>query len=116
MTRRKQSPRHDLWHPRVEGQIRHTIGCHPEWFNFKDEKDKATMVNSLAKRIVGEIVAGGTLVAVPEGDGRDLSSPVKSEDAAQVSSHARSVVSSCASGELQWVRWWLAHRRESLIT
>lgn len=55
--RRKHSPEHDFWHRRVEGQIRHTIGQHPEWFNFPHSYDKKHCVNSLAKRIVGEILA-----------------------------------------------------------
>lgn len=58
MTSRKRSPLHDFWHPRVEGQIRHTIGRHPEWFNLPIKTSaKRDCINSLAKRIVGEIVA-----------------------------------------------------------
>lgn len=63
--KRKHSPQHDFWHPRVEGQIRHTIGRHPEWFAEiikTSEMRRESMVNSLAKRIVGEIVAGSLLV------------------------------------------------------
>lgn len=48
---------YDKWHPRIEGQIRHTMGQHPKWFVFKNAADKETCVNSLAKRIVGEIIA-----------------------------------------------------------
>lgn len=55
--RRKDTPDHDFWHPRVEGQIRDVISAHPRWFSFTSEGDKKTFVNSLAKRIVGEIVA-----------------------------------------------------------
>lgn len=58
MTRRKHSPVHDFWHPRIEGQIRHTIGQHPRWFRFNQKSsDERDCINSLAKRIVGEIVA-----------------------------------------------------------
>lgn len=57
MTMRKKTPEHDFWHKRVEGQIRHTIGRHPEWFNFEEPYEKSNCVNSLAKRIVGEILA-----------------------------------------------------------
>jgi hypothetical protein len=57
MSNRKHSPEHDFWHRRVEGQIRHTIGQHPEWFNFPQPYDKKHCVNSLSKRIVGEILA-----------------------------------------------------------
>lgn len=57
MTARKHSPAHDFWHPRVEGQIRHTIGRHPEWFGALSSANRVKFVNSLAKRIVGEIVA-----------------------------------------------------------
>lgn len=54
---RKQTPAHDFWHKRVEGQIRHTIGRHPEWFNLNERFSKKSCINSLAKRIVGEILA-----------------------------------------------------------
>ena len=58
MSKRKHSPLHDYWHPRVEGQIRDTIYHHPEWFHFVTEQQKKDCINSLAKRIVGEIIAG----------------------------------------------------------
>lgn len=61
--KRKHTPIHDYWHPRVEGQIRHTISCHPEWFNIRNERQQETFVNSLAKRIVGEIAAVCTVAA-----------------------------------------------------
>lgn len=54
---RKRTPLHDYWHRRVEGQIRHTMNVHPKWFSFKNETDKKACINSLAKRIVGEIIA-----------------------------------------------------------
>lgn len=66
MTRRKQTPEHDFWHSRVEGQIKHTIGCHPEWFNFPNGYDKSHCINSLAKRIVGEILAVTRMAEVTE--------------------------------------------------
>lgn len=47
------SPSHAFWHRRVEGQIKHCMNAHPEWFTG----DRGTIINSLAKRIVGEIVA-----------------------------------------------------------
>jgi hypothetical protein len=62
MTKRKYSPLHDKWHRRVEGQIRDTIEHHPHWFSFKDGTDRNCCINSLAKRIVGEIVADCVLV------------------------------------------------------
>lgn len=61
--RRKPGPIHDFWHPRVEGQIRDAIYSHPEWFNLRDEAEKRTFVNSLAKRIVGEIAAVSNMAA-----------------------------------------------------
>lgn len=64
MTARKHSPLHDYWHTKVEGQIKHTIGCHPEWFNVTD-RQKKQLINSLAKRIVGEIVASLTMATKP---------------------------------------------------
>lgn len=65
---RKYSPLHNKWHKIVEGQIRHTMGRHPKWFVFKDETDKKTCINSLAKRIVGEIVADRALAVIPQED------------------------------------------------
>lgn len=67
MTQRKHSSAHDFWHPRVEGQIRHTMNRHPEWFTFKNARERKNAINSLAKRIVGEIVAGRELAAVTAG-------------------------------------------------
>jgi len=61
MTARKQSPSHDKWHRRVEGQIRDCITQHPKWFKFVDDWDKRTCINSLAKRIVGEILTDQAL-------------------------------------------------------
>jgi hypothetical protein len=60
--KRKSSPLHDKWHKRVEGQVRHCIKCHPEYFNSNIPTD--VIVNSLAKRIVGEIVADCTLATI----------------------------------------------------
>lgn len=57
----KSSPEYKKWHRRVEGQIRDAINSHPEWFSFKTRGQEATMVNSLAKRIVGEIIADAKL-------------------------------------------------------
>lgn len=54
--KRKYSPLHDKWHRRVEGQINDCINAHGWWFSFENDRDKADCVNSLAKRIVGEIV------------------------------------------------------------
>lgn len=53
---RHYSPLHDKWHPRVEGQIRDCMQSHPEWFSVPDNQLRH-FVNSLAKRIVGGIVA-----------------------------------------------------------
>lgn len=57
MTLRKSTPLHDKWRRRVEGQIKNCINNHPEWFRFKSDAQKLCCINSLAKRIVGEIVA-----------------------------------------------------------
>jgi hypothetical protein len=51
-------PEYQAWRRRVEGQIRHTINEHPEWFNLPNEKIYDRCVRSMAKRIIGEIVAG----------------------------------------------------------
>ena len=55
--KRKKGVLYDKWHRRVEGQIRDCMRAHGDWFNFVDERDKNDCVNSLAKRIVGEIVS-----------------------------------------------------------
>lgn len=62
VTFRKHSSLHDKWHPRVEGHIRDCLRSHPEWFNQEAKSFKKNFVNSLAKRIVGEIVADVELV------------------------------------------------------
>lgn len=98
MTQRKHSPEHDFWTPRVEGQIRHTIGQHPEWFTFKTEFEKRTLVNSLAKRIVGEIVAASSVARMPEVDGGRLSSQAARGDEENLSPLARSMPEACAPG------------------
>lgn len=64
--KRKHSPLHDKWHRRVEGQIRDTIHAHPKWFSFKNEGDKQDCINSLAKRIVGEIVAAAKVETIQD--------------------------------------------------
>lgn len=65
MTARTYSPLHDKWHPRVEGQIKDCMNKHPDWFAHIPKGEIYWFVNSLAKRIVGEIVADEKLVAMP---------------------------------------------------
>jgi hypothetical protein len=55
--RRKRSPEHDFWHPRIEGAILAAIRAHPRWFTFRDAEDQRTCINSIAKRVVGMIVS-----------------------------------------------------------
>lgn len=66
MTLRKKSPLHDKWHRRVEGQIRDCIFHHPEWFNFEHGYDRTHCINSIAKRIVGEIVSDARMGAITD--------------------------------------------------
>jgi len=54
-TNHKINPSYAWWRKRIEGQIRHTINEHPEWFNLPDDKDRP--VRSMAKRIIGQIIA-----------------------------------------------------------
>lgn len=98
MTQRKHSPAHDFWTPKVEGQIRHTIGQHPEWFTFKTEFDKRTLVNSLTKRIVGEIVAAINVAKMPEVGEFRLSAQAARGGDATLSPRARSMRTKCAPG------------------
>lgn len=56
----KKSPLHVKWHKIVEGQIKSCIHDHSEWFN---EQHANKIINSLAKRIVGEIVADSRKLA-----------------------------------------------------
>jgi hypothetical protein len=67
MTMRKHTPMHDFWHRKVEGQIRDAIHHHPEWFNFPTPVNRNACINGLAKRIVGEIVAGYGLATTSAG-------------------------------------------------
>lgn len=57
MTQRKDTPLHRKWHKRVDGQIIDCMRAHPRWFSYSDERDRKMLINSLSKRIVGEIVA-----------------------------------------------------------
>jgi len=50
-----KSPEHDRWHRIVEGQIKDCARQHPEYFSNSTFE---ACLNSLAKRIVGEIVNG----------------------------------------------------------
>lgn len=78
--RRKQSPFHDKWHPRVEGQIRDCIHAHPRWFSCGSEDDKKHLINSLAKRIVGELAAGFCLVDSAASDAVSVAEIAAGED------------------------------------
>jgi hypothetical protein len=99
MSSRKRSPLHDYWHPRVEGQIRHTIGQHPEWFAFKSPVHQRACVISLAKRIVGEIVAACTVATIPDGMAANCVETVGSGSAADVLPPGRDGdAHCCASG------------------
>lgn len=80
MTLRKQTPLHDKWHRRVEGQLRDVIHSHPEWFSFEDEHDKKCCINSIAKRVVGEIVADCVLASNTVDSGARLQFAVKDSD------------------------------------
>jgi hypothetical protein len=52
-----KSPEHGKWHRRVEGQIYDHMHQHPEFYT--GVKERTTFARSLAKRIVGEIIADG---------------------------------------------------------
>ena len=54
---RFKSDEHERWHRRVEGQIRDCMNMHPRWFQGVTESDRANFTRSLAKRIVGEVIA-----------------------------------------------------------
>lgn len=45
-----------FWKKRIEGQIRHTMFEHPEFFTGIAYENN--LVGRMAKRIIGEIVAG----------------------------------------------------------
>lgn len=53
-------PEYIFWRKRVEGQIRHMMNEHPEYFNLPDADAKGRCIRSMAKRIIGEIVAGSS--------------------------------------------------------
>lgn len=71
MANRRKSAVRDFWRPRIEGQILDTIRAHPEWFNASTESKASTIVASLAKSIVGEIVAVELFTAATSVTGGD---------------------------------------------
>lgn len=84
-------PEYLFWRKRIEGQIRHTIREHPEWFNLSNEEIRDRCIRSTAKRIIGEIVAGtptgnsvnggGTVTAAISPDGAVQDCSATPEDA-----------------------------------
>jgi len=58
MTKAKYLPEYLFWRRRIEGQIKHMINEHPEYFNFGNDVARGKCIRSMAKRIIGEIVAG----------------------------------------------------------
>jgi hypothetical protein len=101
VTRRKHTPIHDFWHPRVEGQIRDAIHSHPEWFNLTSDGQTRTMVNSLAKRIVGEIAAVCPVAAKPAGVADLCPSPEGSDGGSVLPSDGGGGGASCAPSDAQ---------------
>ena len=83
----KIDPRYAFWRKRIEGQIKHTMNEHPEWFAPMDDAKKARCIRSTAKRIIGEIVAG-----TPTGDNAaeqvQTRVPSAGDDAVQLSGAA----------------------------
>lgn len=59
------NPEYQFWRKRIEGQIRHTIHEYPDWFCAPD---KERLVRSMAKRIIGEIVAARASGNIPAMD------------------------------------------------
>lgn len=53
-------PRYQAWRSRIEGQIKHAMNEHPEWFRYENQEEKKRICRSIGKRIIGEIVAGIT--------------------------------------------------------
>lgn len=80
-------PAYAFWRNRIEGQIRHTINEHPEWFNLSDEEERDRCVRSTAKRIIGEIVAG-TRPGDNPGDGAIRGAAAREEAVVQAFSAA----------------------------
>lgn len=52
----KYPPEYLFWRKRIEGQIRHTMYEHPEFFTQEAYGEKG-LVDRMAKRLIGEIVA-----------------------------------------------------------
>jgi hypothetical protein len=97
--KRKYTPLHNFWHPRIEGQIRDVIHHHPEWFTFKDKEAMKWCINSLAKRIVGEIVAGLETGHIPSVDVCVMSKDGGRKGAATCLSTEGGVSPKCAPSE-----------------
>lgn len=101
MTKRKQGAIYDKWHRRVEGQIKDVMLHHPEWFNIADEEAKKWCINSLAKRIVGEIVADIRLVTSDDGMAPKCADHQKDDGERIMSSSRDGVVSHCSVSDTQ---------------
>lgn len=54
-----KSELHARWHRRVEGQIRDCMMKHPKWFAGVPKSERKQFIESIAKRVVGEILADG---------------------------------------------------------
>lgn len=87
-----QSPLHKKWHKRVEGQIRDAVHSHPEWFRGDIER----MTNSLAKRIVGEIIAESMLADNTELADAQLTNPGNPDSVLKVEKEACDVRTNCS--------------------
>jgi hypothetical protein len=59
-------PEYQAWRKRIEGQLRHAMNEHPEWFNVPTREIKDRAIRSIGKRVIGEIVAG-----TPSGSNKD---------------------------------------------
>lgn len=71
-------PEYLFWKKRIEGQIRHTMYEHPEFFTEEAYKDN--LVGRMAKRIIGEIVAGSCAGDNSKGDATTSGSLVNKDE------------------------------------
>lgn len=58
MKQKPIKPEYQAWRKRIEGQLKHAMNEHPEWFNLPTQEIRDRACRSIAKRVIGEIVVG----------------------------------------------------------
>lgn len=94
----KYPPEYLFWKKRIEGQVKHTMYEHPEFFTqIAYEKN---LVGRMAKRIIGEIVAGMASGNSSEG-GASARASFVSEDEVQLASASSGIAGGTPTASYQ---------------